>query len=132
MILAKNKNIPLLIREKNTPHLLLQKAPFPISESAMQFEFSSTFLERLRKQAFFPARLYKNFFLKHAYRLSEIELLEANTKHQRNSDFFSASYSGDWLLLGISKEKIGVDLETIKPRDENLLNMYKSELEAHF
>lgn len=74
MILAKNENIPLLIRERDTPHLLLQKAPFPISESTMQSEFSSTFLERLRKQAYFPARLYKKFFLKHAYRFSETEL----------------------------------------------------------
>mgnify|MGYP000886815372 CR=1 FL=1 len=98
----------------------------------MQSEFSQTFLKKLSKKAYFPARLYKNFFLKHNYRLSETELLKADTKHKRKSDFFSASYSGDWLLLGISKEKIGLDLEIIKPRDESLLNSYKAELESHF
>ena len=132
MILAKNENIPLLIREWTIPHLLLQKTPFPFSETVMQSEFSQTFLEKLSKKAYFPARLYKNFFLKHNYRLSETELLEANTKHKGKSDFFSASYSGDWLLLGISKEKIGVDIEVIKPRDQNLLNTYKAELGTHF
>lgn len=121
-----------LIGEGDIPYLLFCKAPFPFSESVMQSEFSSTFLEKLRKQAYFPARLYKNFFLKHSYRLSETELLEANTKHKRKSDFFSASYSGDWLLLGISKEKIGVDIEVIKPRDQSLLNAHKAELGTHF
>ena len=121
-----------LFREGDIPYLLFCKAPFPFSESVIQSEFSSTFLHKLSKQSYFPARLYKNFFLKYAYRLSETELLEVNSKHQRKSDFFSASYSGEWLLLGISKEKIGVDIEVIKPRDQNLLNTYKAELGTHF
>lgn len=126
------EQISPFLGEEGEPYFLLQKTPFPFSESIMQAYFSSDFLEKLRKQSYFSARLYKNFFLKHTYRLHEAELLEANTKHQRKSDFFSASYSGEWLLLGISKEKIGVDLEIIKPRDENLLNTYKAELGTHF
>lgn len=121
-----------LLGEGDIPYLLFCKAPFPFSESVMQSEFSSTFLQKLSKQNYFPAKLYRNFFLKHAYRLSETELLKANTKHKRKSDFFSASYSGESLLLGISKEKIGVDLEIIKPRDKSLLNTYKAELGTYF
>ncbi len=68
------EQITPLLGEKKPPHLLLQKAPFSFSESMMQARFSPDFLEHLRMQAYFPARLYKNFFLKHAYRLSETEL----------------------------------------------------------
>lgn len=100
------EQIAPFLGEKGEPYFLLQKIPFPFSESMMQVCFSSDFLGKLRKQSYFSTRLYKNFFLKHTYRLSETELLEANTKHHRGSDFFSASYSGAWLLLGISKEKI--------------------------
>lgn len=126
------EQIAPFLGEKGEPYFLLQKAPFPFCETVMQASFSSDFLEKLKKQSYFSTRLYKNFFLKHSYRLSETELLEANTKHQRGSDFFSASYSGDWLLLGMSKEKIGVDLELIKPRDESLLKTYEKELKTHF
>ncbi len=122
---------PFLSKEKY-PFLLLQKAPFPFSKKEMKADFSSSFLDSLEKLPYFPARCYKNFFLKHTHRLNETELQTANQLHKRESDFFSASYSGDWLLLGMSKEKIGVDLELIKPRDESLLKTYEKELKTHF
>lgn len=74
----------------------------------------------------------KNLILKEHFHPSESDLQTANLHHKRKSDFFSASYSGDRLLLRISKEKIGVDLEIIKPRDKSLLNEYKAELEVYF
>lgn len=126
------EQISPLLTEKEEPCFLLQKAPFPFSEKMMKSDFSSLFLKNLEKQNHFPAKLYKNFFLKHTYRLSEAELLKSNAQHQRNSGFFSASYSWDWLFLGISKEKIGVDVEQIKPRDESLLKTHENELKTHF
>ena len=105
-----------------------------ISKNSVEKEnqtFSSSFLQTFTPP-YLPQKKIKNLILKEHFHLSERDLQTANQYHKRKSDFFSASYSGEWLLLGISKEKIGVDLEIIKPRDENLLNMYKSELEAHF
>lgn len=93
--------------------------------------FSSTFLKTL-KPPYLQQKKIKNLILKEQFNLSETELQIANKNHKRGSDFFSTSYSWDWLLLGISKEKIGVDLEQIKPRDESLLKAYENELKTHF
>ncbi|MDO4714391.1 MAG: 4'-phosphopantetheinyl transferase superfamily protein [bacterium] len=98
----------------------------------MQTEFSSAFLTDLKEKAHFPQRLYKNFWLKKQWRCSETELLQANQTYQRGSDFFSASYSGEWLFLALSQEKIGVDLEIIKPRSPELLEKYSPALQHHF
>lgn len=74
----------------------------------------------------------KNQILQEELKLSDSELLQANKYYQRRSDFFSASYSGEWLFLGIWKRKIGVDIEVIKPRSTPLLQKYTSELLLHF
>ncbi len=105
-----------------------------ISKNSVEKEnqtFSSSFLQTLTPP-YLPQKKIKNLILKEHFHLSESDLQTANQHHQRKSDFFSASYSGDWLLLGISKEKIGLDLEIIKPRDESLLKTHKAELETHF
>lgn len=105
-----------------------------ISKNSVEKEnqtFSSSFLQTLTPP-YLPQKKIKNLILKEYFHLSESDLQTANQHHKRKSDFFSASYSGDWLLLGISKEKIGVDLEIIKPRDESLLNAYKAELGTYF
>lgn len=96
-----------------------------------ELNLSSSFLQTLTPP-YLSQKKIKNLILKEYFHLSESKLQTANQHHQRKADFFSASYSGDWLLLGISKEKIGVDLEIIKPRDESLLNTYKAELGTHF
>lgn len=93
--------------------------------------FSSSFLQTITPP-YLPQKKIKNLILKEYFHLSETDLKTANQLHKRESDFFSASYSGDWLLLGMSKEKIGVDLELIKPRDESLLKTYEKELKTHF
>lgn len=105
-----------------------------ISKNSVEKEnqtFSSSFLQTLTPP-YLSQKKIKNLILKEHFHLSESDLQSANLHHKRKSDFFSASYSGDWLLLGISKEKIGVDIEVIKPRDQNLLNTYKAELGTHF
>lgn len=105
-----------------------------ISKNSVEKEnqtFSSSFLQTLTPP-YLPQKKIKNLILKEHFHLTETDLQSANLHHKRKSDFFSASYSRNWLLLGISKEKIGVDLEVIKPRDKSLLNTYKAELETHF
>lgn len=74
----------------------------------------------------------KNQILQKERNISEKQLLQANQNHQRGSDFFSASYSGDWLFLALAKEKIGVDIEIIQERTPELLQKYAPELEKHF
>ena len=97
----------------------VEKESQTLSSSFLQTPISST-------------KKIKNLILKEHFHPSESDLQTANLHHKRKSDFFSASYSGDRLLLGISKEKIGVDLGIIKPRNESLLNAYKAELEVYF
>lgn len=74
----------------------------------------------------------KNQILQEELKLSESQLLQANKHHQRGSDFFSASYSGEWLFLAIGKRKIGVDIELIQPRSTPLLQKSTPELLQHF
>ena len=105
-----------------------------ISKNSVEKEnqtFSSSFLQTLTPP-YLPQKKIKNLILKEHFHLTESDLQTTNQHHKRKSDFFSASYSGEWLLLGISKEKIGVDIEVIKPRDQNLLNTYKAELGTYF
>lgn len=105
-----------------------------ISKNSVEKEsqtLSSSFLQPPTPQ-YLPQKKIKNLILKEHFHPSESDLQTANLHHKRKSDFFSASYSGDRLLLGISKEKIGVDLGIIKPRNESLLNAYKAELEVYF
>lgn len=92
---------------------------------------SASFLQTLTPP-YLPQKKIKNLILKEQLNLSETDLQITNKFHKRESDFFSASYSWDWLLLGISKQKIGVDIEVIKPRDESLLKTYENDLKTHF
>lgn len=92
---------------------------------------SSSFLQTLTPP-YLPQKKIKNLILKEHFHLTETDLQTANQHHKRGSDFFSASYSWDWLLLGMSKGKIGVDLELIKPRDGILLKTHEKELVTHF
>ncbi|MBB1543608.1 4'-phosphopantetheinyl transferase superfamily protein [Candidatus Gracilibacteria bacterium] len=73
----------------------------------------------------------KNQILIDHYQLGEndgvlLEQIEKN--HGKKSDFFSASYSDRWLFLAFSEEKIGVDIEQIKPRTSSLLDKRSEEL----
>ena len=103
------------------------------SETIQQAEgnISPTFLKTL-KPSYLEQKKIKNLILKEQLKLTEKELLKANEKHARKSDFFSSSYSGEWLFLAIAQEKIWVDLEMIKPRSKTLLEKHSQALERHF
>lgn len=92
---------------------------------------SSSFLQTLTPP-YLPQKKIKNLILKEHFKFNEDQLVNANLYHKRESDFFSASYSWDQLLLGIAKEKIGVDLELIKSRDQSLLKVHEKELKYSF
>lgn len=102
------------------------------SYSGMQLKNSFSEHLLILQSPYLPQKKLKNLILKKQFNLTETGLLEATQVHQVDSDFFSASYSGDWLFLGISKQKVGVDLEMIKPRDSSLLQKYSYELETYF
>ena len=73
----------------------------------------------------------KNQILIDHYQLWEndwalLEQIEQN--HGKKSDFFSASYSGKWLFLAFSEEKIWVDIEQVRPRASSLLSKRSEEL----
>ena len=58
----------------------------------------------------------------------EKTLLEARQEHAFWREYFSASYSSDWLALAFSEQKIGIDIEVIKERSKVLLEKYSEEL----
>lgn len=107
--------------------LILQK-PLPNLIFEAEHHFSSNFLNTL-SPSYLGLRKIKNLILKQQFKLNESKLKQANKDHQYKDQFFSASYSGDWLLLGICPHKIGVDIEILKPRNKLLLKKYASELE---
>ena len=59
----------------------------------------------------------------------EKTLLEARQEHAFWGEYFSASYSSDWLALAFSEQKIGIDIEVIKERSKVLLEKYSEELQ---
>ena len=58
----------------------------------------------------------------------EKTLLESAQEHAFWGEYFSASYSLDWLALAFSEQKIGIDIEVIKERSKVLLEKYSEEL----
>lgn len=97
--------------------------------------FLRKFDEPIGKKSDSPYTLHKqakNQILIDHYQLWENDwvLLEQIEKsHGKDSDFFSASYSGKWLFLAFSEEKIWVDIEQVKPRSASLLSKRSEELE---
>ena len=59
----------------------------------------------------------------------EKTLLKSGQEHVFCGEYFSASYSSDWLALAFSEQKIGIDIEAIKERSKVLLEKYSEELE---
>ena len=59
----------------------------------------------------------------------EKTLLESAQEHAFWGEYFSASYSSDWLALAFSEQKIGIDIEIIKERSKVLLKKYSEELQ---
>lgn len=59
----------------------------------------------------------------------EKTLLESGQEHVFWGEYFSASYSSDWLALAFSEQKIGIDIEVIKERSKVLLEKYSEELQ---
>lgn len=111
-------------------YIFLQKNDFQDTKN-IEKNLSLAFLETL-KPPYLEQKKIKNLILKQHFKLNEKELLEANKTHRWKSDFFSSSYSWEWLLLGIAQEKIWVDLELIKPRSDILLKKYEKELKSAF
>ena len=58
----------------------------------------------------------------------EKTLLKSGQEHVFWGEYFSASYSSDWLALAFSEQKIGIDIEIIKERSKVLLEKYSQEL----
>ena len=59
----------------------------------------------------------------------EKTLLKSGQEHVFGREYFSASYSSDWLALAFSEQKIGIDIEVIKERSKVLLKKYSEELQ---
>ncbi len=59
----------------------------------------------------------------------EKTLLKSGQEHVFWGEYFSASYSSDWLALAFWEQKIGIDIEIIKERSKVLLEKYSEELQ---
>lgn len=92
-------------------------------------DFSSDFLATFRDLAYYEQRLMKYSLLQTRWWADEKTLLEARQEHAFWGEYFSASYSSDWLALAFSEQKIGIDIEVIKERSKVLLKKYSEELQ---
>lgn len=92
-------------------------------------DFSSDFLATFRDLPYYEQRLMKYSLLQTRWWADEKTLLEARQEHAFWGEYFSASYSSDWLALAFSEQKIGIDIEIIKERSKVLLEKYSEELE---
>ena len=92
-------------------------------------DFSSDFLATFRDLPYYEQRLMKYSLLQTRWWADEKTLLEARQEHAFWGEYFSASYSSDWLALAFSEQKIGIDIEIIKERSKVLLKKYSEELQ---
>lgn len=92
-------------------------------------DFSSDFLATFRDLPYYEQRLMKYSLLQTRWWADEKTLLEARQEHAFWGEYFSASYSSDWLALAFSEQKIGIDIEVIKERSKVLLKKYSEELQ---
>lgn len=81
---------------------------------------------------YFLHKKTKKLMLSQHYQLDlddpKLARIEAN--HGQKSDFFSASYSDTWMLLAFDQEKVGVDIELLKPRNPSLLQKWAWEVKT--
>lgn len=92
-------------------------------------DFSSDFLATFRDFPYYEQRLMKYSLLQTRWWADEKTLLKSGQEHVFCGEYFSASYSSDWLALAFSKQKIGIDIEAIKERSKVLLEKYSEELQ---
>ena len=92
-------------------------------------DFSSDFLATFRDIAYYEQRLMKYSLLQARWWADEKTLLKSGQEHVFWGEYFSASYSSDWLALAFSEQKIGIDIEIIKERSKVLLKKYFEELQ---
>lgn len=92
-------------------------------------DFSSDFLATFRDLPYYEQRLLKYTLLQTRWWADEKTLLKSAQQHVFWGEYFSASYSSDWLALAFSEQKIGIDIEIIKERSKVLLEKYSEELE---
>lgn len=92
-------------------------------------DFSSDFLATFRDFPYYEQRLLKYALLQTRWWADEKTLLKSGQEHVFCGEYFSASYSSDWLALAFSEQKIGIDIEAIKERSKVLLEKYSEELQ---
>lgn len=92
-------------------------------------DFSSDFLATFRDLPYYEQRLLKYTLLQTRWWADEKTLLKSGQEHVFWGEYFSASYSSDWLALAFSEQKIGIDIEAIKERSKVLLEKYSEELQ---
>lgn len=92
-------------------------------------DFSSDFLATFRDHPYYEQRLMKYSLLQARWWADEKTLLKSAQEYVFWGEYFSASYSSDWLVLAFSEKKIGIDIEIIKERSKVLLEKYSEELE---
>lgn len=92
-------------------------------------DFSSDFLTTFRDLPYYEQRLMKYSLLQARWWVDEETLLKSGQEYVFWGEYFSASYSSDWLALAFSEQKIGIDIEVIKERSKVLLKKYSEELQ---
>lgn len=95
--------------------------------------FVQRFDENKIQNSDFPYFLHKKakkLMLSEHYHLDldDPKLTHIEENHGQKSDFFSASYSDAWMILAFDQEKVGVDIELLKPRNPSLLQKWAEEL----
>lgn len=87
-------------------------------------EFSKKFILSLRGP-YIEQRLIKFGYLDGYFApTTETSLKKIDKEHYYNWEYFSASYSWDWILFMVADQKIGVDIERIRRRSLILLDWF--------
>jgi phosphopantetheinyl transferase len=90
----------------------------------MKEKFSESFLEWIN-QPYYNQKLFKYYTYKRFFNIEDENLLKKiDTEHYYQWQHVSTSYTWDWIFLAIADEKIGIDLEEIKERSQEMLDFF--------
>ncbi len=105
--------------------LLLQKIDKNEKEN-LEKSFSDSFL-KIIQPPYYNQKLYKFLTYKEYFKADEETLLKIDSEHYYQWKYVSTSYTWDTIFLAISEEKIGIDVEEIKERSQEMLDFFSDD-----
>jgi len=106
--------------------LLIKKIEKKDIEKAEKI-FSNNFLKSIQPP-YYNQKLFKFLTYRDYFNVDDENLLlKIDSEHYYQWEYVSTSYTWDTIFLAIAKEKVGIDIEEIKERSQEMLDFFSDE-----